>query len=260
MALVTSELSLWELAHRWAGFDPDLFYFTYPLEVKDNFKLLMEAILSAELYCETLTLVKRPSDSKADPKYYIRTHLDDVYACIWGKRFNKKLLKWAVISRGDFKEWCERRSIPLPEFWFPKVWNDSFDWPEYGTRASWARHVEPEQEGCFSLRFEIPEQARLKFNNHSESSDANDNYDVTHLRPNQLTRLLVQRIASNLWKDSVNLKINISQMARHEVIQKYCGVEHYEIETIMKWVREVAPVNLKGKRGRPPGKSDGLEE
>lgn len=260
MALLSESLRLWDISFRWAGYDPDLIHLRLPLEVKDNFRLLMDAILSAELYCETLTLVKRPFDSKADPKYYIRTYLDEVYACIWGHYFNKKLLKWAVITRGDFKEWCENRSIPLPEFWFPKGWNETFEWPEYGTRASWARHVEPEQVGGFSLRFEIPEEARFKFNNLSDSSDVIDTHDVTHLRPNQLTKLLVQRIASNLWKDSANLKINISQMARHEVIQKYCGVEHYEIETIIKWIREVAPVNLKGKRGRPPGKSDGLEE
>ena len=68
--------------------------------------------------------------------------------------------------------------------------------------------------------------------------------------------MIVQRIALKIWEDPDNKDINISQMARHEVILKYAGVEHYDHGTITKWVREIAPVNLKGKRGRPSDKSD----
>ncbi|KKK67624.1 hypothetical protein LCGC14_2952210 [marine sediment metagenome] len=129
MALITDELSVWDISHRWISYDPEGFRFRYPLGVKDNFKLLFEAILHGELFCQTLILAKRPDDSKADPKYYIRTHIDEIYDCIHGSAFNKKLLKWALISRNDFKEWCEHRSIPLPEFWFPPGWKYEFEQP-----------------------------------------------------------------------------------------------------------------------------------
>ncbi|HCN99444.1 MAG: hypothetical protein CL578_11280 [Alteromonadaceae bacterium] len=260
MPILIEYLSVWDISHRWAAYDVDRYRFIFPLAVKDNFRLIMEAILEGELFCETLTLEKRPSDSKADPKYYIRTHIDDVYACIGGQKYNKKLLNWAIISRGDFHEWCERRSIPLPEFWFPKGWKYDFEWPEYGTRASWARHEEPEEQGGFSLRFDIPEMGdaqNIKNLTNQKVSDGELDIDsATNLRPNQLTKLIVQRIALKIWEDPDNKDINISQMARHEVILKYAGVEHYDHGTITKWVREIAPVNLKGKRGRPSDKSD----
>lgn len=259
MALIADELSIWTIGHRWGNVDPDKFGFRLPMSVKDNLRLLMDAVLKGEIYCETLILEKRPSDSKADPKYYIRSHLDDVYACIWGHYYKKSLLKWASISRGDFKEWCERRSIPLPEFWFPLGWKEDFEWPEYGTRAFWARHVEPDQEGGFSVRFEVPEEGdskSLKYlttrgGSEDESIQADDS-----LRPNQLSRVIVQRIATKIWEEDTEKEINISQMAKHPIIQKYSGAAHYELDTIKKWIREVAPQELRGKRGRPPNKSD----
>lgn len=149
MPLLAGSLSVWEIAHRWAGYDPDSFRFRHPLLVKDYFKLLLDAILDGQLFCETLTLAKRPTDSKADPKYYIRSHLDDINAGIWGGRYNRKLLKWASIQRDDFQEWCEALSIPLPEFWCPSGWKHHFEMPEGGTRAFWAYHVEPDEPGDF---------------------------------------------------------------------------------------------------------------
>lgn len=258
MAILTSELPVWDIGFRWADYDPDKFYLHYPLGVKDNFKLLMSAILSGEIFCETLLLVKRPQGSKADKKYYIRSHLDDIYACKWGHYYKKSLLKWARISRMDFKEWCERRSIPLPEFWFPHGWRESFEWPEYGTRASWARHVEPDEEGGFSVRFEIPEEGDNKNFMYLVSRDDDTQPEETNdsLRSNQLSKIIVQRMAVKIWDEDTEKNINITQMAKHPIIQKYSGADHYAVDTIIKWVREVAPQERKGKRGRPRNKSD----
>ena len=133
MPLIADELTVWDISFRWAGYDPTKIWFRLPLTVKDNSRLLMQAILHGEIICETMTLAKLPPDSKADFRFYIRTYIDDVYACIHGKRFNRKLLKWAVLDRMDFHEWCKRRSIPLPEFWFPSGWKLDFEMPELGT-------------------------------------------------------------------------------------------------------------------------------
>ncbi len=54
MALLTDNLSIWEIAHRWGGFDPDRYRIFHPLLVKDNFKLLIGAILDGEIFCETI--------------------------------------------------------------------------------------------------------------------------------------------------------------------------------------------------------------
>lgn len=251
MALISEELTVWDISFRWAGYDPDKFNFFYPLSVKDNFKLLMEVILEGELFCETLTLEKLPFDSKADPKYYIRTHIDDVYACIGGQKYNKDLLKWAIVFRGDFHEWCERRSIPLPEFWFPKGWKYDFEWPEFGTRASWARHEEPSEPGGFSLSFDIPDD--LKRNNQNLSSSSDDDTNPPNSKENQKAKLVSQQIAIHLWKEFPDR--TIAEMMQDEIILKYSGAANYQ-SGLRKWLSEVAPVNIKGKRGRPRKKLD----
>ena len=54
MPLITEELSVWDIGLRWAGHDPDRLWLRLPLAAKDNFRLLMEAILSGEIICNTL--------------------------------------------------------------------------------------------------------------------------------------------------------------------------------------------------------------
>ena len=56
MAILNDSLSVWTIAHRWGGYDPDTFRLFLPLSVKDNFRVLMGALLDGEMLCETLTL------------------------------------------------------------------------------------------------------------------------------------------------------------------------------------------------------------
>lgn len=253
MALITDRLFVWDIAFRWADLDPDHFYFCQPFllpfKVKDNFRLLMEAILSGEILCETLTLAKRPSDSKADPQYYIRSHIDDVYDCIWGKKYNRKLLKWAVIERDSFRGWCEIRAIPLPEFWFPPGWKYGFEMPEGGTRALRARHQEPSEAGLFSLRFE-PAYIDIEDNNSTNL----DEISHSKLRDSQIARICCQKIASTIWKGEPDR--TIASLVKDELIQKYGGADHFQEETVRGWLKEVAPLEVKSRRGRPPKNRD----
>ena len=76
MPLIADELTVWDISFRWADYDPTKFWFRLPLAVKDNSRLLMTAILHGEIICETMTLAKLPSSSKADPRYYLRTYID----------------------------------------------------------------------------------------------------------------------------------------------------------------------------------------
>jgi hypothetical protein len=46
----------------------------------------------------------------------------------------------------DFHEWCERRGITLPEFWFPPGWKLQYDTEQFGHPGLWVRHVEPEND------------------------------------------------------------------------------------------------------------------
>ncbi|MEZ5489205.1 MAG: hypothetical protein R3F50_02685 [Gammaproteobacteria bacterium] len=247
MPLLSDSLSIWDIAHRWAGYDPDSYRIKLPLLAKDYARLLVKAVLNGEVFCETLTLAKRPSDSKADPRFYIRTHLDDVYACIHGVRYNRKLLQWASISRQEFQEWCESMAIPLPEFWFPPGWKYSFEMPEFGTRAFWAQHQEPDEPDGFSLVFRLPEESSGEDSQPSPSTE-----EAIPTRASQIAKLCAQQMATQLWKEHPDR--TITAMADDEVIRRYSGASHYDARTVRKWLGEVAPVNVK-KKGRPRGKN-----
>ncbi|MDV6344781.1 hypothetical protein [Nitrosomonas sp. Is37] len=262
MPLIANELTIWDISFRWAGYDPSRLWFRLPLTVKDYASLLMHAILHGEIICENLTLAKRPYDSKADPRFYIRTYIDDVYDCIHGKRFSRELLKWAVLNRMDFHEWCERRGIPLPEFWFPSGWKLDFEMPEFGTLALRAIHVEPEEEGSVRIEYhriglaeneleELQNEANIASQVDSALSQNSTNSLEKErvLRINQRIKVACQQIASVIWKDDTDR--TIPSIVEDGLIQKYGGAEHYEDETVYEWIKEVAPPEVKNRRGRP---------
>ncbi|SDH96940.1 hypothetical protein [Nitrosomonas sp. Nm132] len=261
MPLIADELTIWDISFRWAGYDPSRLWFRLPLTVKDYARLLMHAILHGEIVCVNLTLAKRPPESKADPRFYIRTYVGDVYDCIFGKRFNRKLLRWATLDRMDFHEWCERRGIPLPEFWFPSGWKLDFEMPELGARALCATHLEPEDEGGFSLRYDYPEiveegDNKNKEKNAKETDDSlslaitsKDSENNRKLRANQKAKIACQQIAGKIWVD--DLHRTIPSIVEDELIQKYGGGKHYDSETVYEWIREIAPPEVKNRRGRP---------
>ncbi|OIQ77923.1 hypothetical protein GALL_403820 [mine drainage metagenome] len=129
MPLVVDQLQLWTVGFKWAGLNPNRLWLRIPTPVRDNFSTLLEAILKGELECLTLNLEKYHGDDPDIAKCHIRFWIEDVYACIFGRACNRKLLKHAVIERYAFQDWCERRTVPLPEFWFPPGWTD-YRWPE----------------------------------------------------------------------------------------------------------------------------------
>lgn len=268
MPLIADELTVWDISFRWAGYDSTKFWFRLPLAVKDNSRLLMQAILGGEIICETMTLAKRPLGSKADPKYYIRTYINDIYACINGTRYDRKLLKWASISRMGFYEWCERRGIPFPEFWFPSGWKLDFEMPELGTAAMWAVHIEPDDESEYAIRYDHPGIVRERENrskqkllavSECEPEDFNSGKASEiekALRINQQIRITCQQIACEIWKNEPNR--TIASIVRDELVQKYGGARHYEEETVREWIKEIAPSEVRSRRGRP--RKNGGEE
>lgn len=247
MPILVEELSLWDISFRWAGLDPDNLYIRFPLPVKDNFRLLMSAILEGEIICNTLCLDKRPSDSRADPAFYIRTHIDDVYACIHGQKYNRKLMKWATLNRNWFYEWCTRRGITPPEFWFPLGWKIDYDEPIGGYPGFCMRHEEPkDSDTTVAFSFHWPE----------EDEDASENEIATNVeptRPNQLTKIACQVIAQNIWKADIN--ISIADMVRRSEIQDLGGAKSYVYEVVRRWLSEVAPPQVSARVGRRTNKN-----
>ena len=121
MPVLTDEPSVWEIGFRWAGGNPDRIWLRFPLQVRDNFRMLMDAILNGHLDCFTLSLNKwKPGVDDEDLKpFFIRTHLDAVENCVWGRGYDRKLLKWARIERWGIQQWCERRGRSASRFLVP---------------------------------------------------------------------------------------------------------------------------------------------
>lgn len=260
MAIIYDELSVWDISFRWAGYDPDGFWLRYPLLVKDNFRLLIEVILGGEIICSTLCLDKLPPDSNANPDFYIRTHIDDIYACIHGRKYNRKLLKWATLGRMDFLEWCNQRGIPPPDFWFPPGWKLEYESPYDGIPPGLlVQHEEPRNGALtsFSYHFPVPETIEQS-SCVSESVEEKDDPMPAPSRPNQLARIACQQIAKAIWAEDPTR--TIASVVKDDLIKKYGGGAYFEYETVREWIKVIAPLEVRQKRGRPRNKNGAEEE
>lgn len=257
MALDSDELTVWEVGYRWANYDPDLYWFRIPLIVRDNFRVLMKAILSGEIVCSTLCLDKRPTGSKADPRYYIRTHIDDVYACVHGTKFNRKLLKWATLDRSSVLEWCSCRGITPLEFWFPPGWKYAYESPDGIRPGLIVRHNEPSDENTFvSFSYEWPNrEAEIELD---ENDDTTEEASSPSLRQNQVAKIACQQIAVAIWQKEPSRRI--AEVIRDELIQEYGGAKYFNDDTVREWIKVVAPADVRARRGRPRKEMGGKDE
>lgn len=237
MPLVVDQLQLWAVGFKWAGFDPNHLWLRIPVTVRDNFSTLLDAILSEHLECLTLASEKYAGDDPELAKCHIRFWLDDVYAAIHGTYYNRKLLKWAVIERGAFRDWCERRSIALPEFWFPPGWTE-YRWPEYDPRGA----GEGDAGGVAVLDAAPP-----------EALPGPGGRPPKELRDSQIARIASQRIAREIWKDHPDM--TIAAVCKEDLVQRYGGAQYYAEEVVRRWIKEVAPTEVSAKRGRPKKKT-----
>ncbi|WP_428416817.1 hypothetical protein [Methylibium sp.] len=221
--------------------------------MRDNFRVLMDAILNSHLDCISLSIEKWRPESETPPEFFIRHHLDDVYACIGGQRYSRKLLKWAVVERWAMKQWCERQGVPLPDFWFPLGWKDEFEFPDEGYVDEGARRssTEPISEVDADQPIDsAPSPAReAKHDVEPEPPTANLKERDEQWRANQRARVACQQVAAALWKKCP--ETTIAAMVRHDVIQQLCGGQNYDSETVREWIKVVAPAEVRNKRGRP---------
>lgn len=230
MALLTDDLSVHEIAFRWAGYDPNKFWFRTPLIVKDNFRTLMFAILKGHLECSTLSLDKwDPRENDAfEKQFFIRTFIDEIYAGIAGHNFGRKLLEHAMISRPAMQLWCERLGIPLPEFWFPPGWKIEYEWPNTDEEQPVPENIAETKE---EVRQRIDKRHRIQ--------------------------MACQQMAIMIWMKERTL--TIKEVAIRKEIQEIADCGPYQLETVQEWIREFDPRDPSQKRGRkrknnsPPG-------
>lgn len=218
MALLTNQLTAWEIGFRWAEHDPDKFYLLIPLAVRDNFRLIIDQIYAGHLQCETISSKKYNGDQLDEAKYYLRYWLPLIEDCIEGRKYSNELLKFARIDRWDFQEWCTRHQVPLPEFWFPTGWGLSYEWPD-DTSENQKHPLDGESNQERKIR--LDDRHRIE--------------------------MACKQIALSLWQK--DLSKNIKDIANSHEIQKLGGGENYEFETVLEWLGKVDPRDPSKKRG-----------
>ena len=242
MPILVDYLSVWDISFRWAGFDPRKLYFRLPLQVEDYARTLIDAIHKAEFSCDTISLEKRKYE-KDEAKLSFYYWADDFFSTTSGQDVSRELLKWAVINRYDFKQWCERMNAPLPEFWFPKDWNLDYQINE--------NEFFPGHSYMFK---DLSKEAKKEY---IESLEAQTNKLETStsvkLRENQKTKITCQQIAIRLWKQ--DNKLSIADMVKRTEILELGGAQPYAPEVIRRWLQEVAPSEVSARRGRPSNKN-----
>ena len=238
MPLVVDQLQLWTIGFKWAGLDPHRPWLRIPTPVRDNFSTLLEAILEGRLHCLTLALEKYSGDDSEIAECHIRYWLDDVYAGMFDQSYNRKLLKHAVIEREAFQDWCERCTIPLPEFWFPPGWTE-YRWP--------SEDFEPIPKEPLASPAEPTLEPTSELEPHVQAEPTE--LVKPKLKPVQLATIVSQEIAKVIWKEEPDK--TIAAMVKDDRIQKYGSGQYYSEEVVRRWVKAVAPDDVSAKRGRP---------
>lgn len=224
MALLSDELSVWEIAFRWEGVDPGLPWWRWciPLLVRDRLRTLIHEIHHGHLDCSTMAIRKwRSEDGDELKKFFIRHWLTEVEECSYGRRFDREMLKWAHIDRGAMQEWCERHGVPLPEFWFPPGWKLEYEWPDEDDESDSAGQA---------ASHPTDEKKRLIDDDHR-------------------AKMACQQIALYLWSKE-STPSSIKAMAQRPEVLELGGGTGYEFETVADWLGQVDPRDPSKKRGR----------
>lgn len=254
MPLVVDQLSVWTIGFKWAAHEAGRVWLRVPPAVKDNFSTLLEAILKDHLACLTLDQKKWDGKDPEEAPFYIRHWLDDINAAIRGERYSRKLLRHAVIERFEFQDWCERCSIPPPEFWFPAGWTD-YRWPfeddEDGGIGNGidSRHLLETPSVAVPTGSAVQPEAKLAVSDVAAREP--------QPRPNQKARWACEVIATEIWKDEPNK--TIAAMCCDDRILKLGGARWYDETTVRRWIQKVAPAEVSARKGRPRKKTPSEE-
>lgn len=231
-------LSIWEIAHRWHGYDPNISDpKKLPLDVQDKLRFLTRrmayhdlatcsprgAVYQNDSDIETLEeiisyQVDPDSLSGGERQTIYENYLDHMdiktrrhneiiegfELCFEQRVYDKSKLDHVYTTQYELAKLCAEFEISLPDFWYPKNWNS-------GLNAE------------------------------------NDDYE--NLKPNQLDKQLCQAIAGTLWHESPDL--NIQQIITHPALQRFGNGAHYTERTLRGWVKELDPRPEDKRTGRP---------
>lgn len=252
-------LSVWEIAHRWHGYDPNTTDpHALPLEVQDRLRLLTRLMYEHDLNScnekgvenwvlgdmlgrEALLKTnehKTLSDEELEEQYRayaeqyewrasFHTNLvKDFDQCFRYRVYDKATLDRVFIFQPTLFEVCREHGIKPPTFWQC----------EDGTGENIAIRTEQAEEPAQAIK--------------AESNLRPD--PETKIRRGVLAKELVQAVARTLWDEHPGM--TTADMIRHKAIQKYASAAQYTEKYIRNWIKEVDPRPPTEKRGRPKKK------
>lgn len=199
-----SEVSLWDLAHRWhdepVGPDEKL-----PPAVRDTLTLLLTWVVNSQLALYEPLIGKGQDGSTSLYMQPVDQGLPaSIETAFLTGRYSQNDLGYYRVALDDVFVRAISCSVDFPDF----IVNEDF------------------------ITF-----AQSAATTHSS-------------RPEHEDRQRCQNIAQRLWGDRPSMRI--AEVARHPEIQKEGNGGLYRLETVIGWVRVVAPEGIKGRPGRPP--------
>lgn len=235
-------LSIWEIAHRWHGHDPNNTNpKALPLEVQDTLRFIARKMAYHELascsskgakhltHADIASIdefiswhddADNLSEGEKDSLYEDYTTqmdkkltrhnnaTDGLERCYEQRIYEKGKLDNIYTLQFELANLCENNGIELPAFWYPEGWRKAY----------------------------------------VTSNEAIEENEPT-LRQNQIANQLCQAIASTLWAEYPDL--TIVQIINHPSIQRYGNGAHYTSRTLRQWIRVSDPRPEEKRRGRP---------
>ena len=133
---------------------------------------------------------------------------------------------WSRYTQQPLGKWCLEKGITLPGFWFSAGWT-----PDSYRYCGW----QSDSSGKVSLQ---------------NTQETDGSQPEPTLRSLEIDKLVCQALARTLW--DISPQMTIADMCKHEAVQHYGNGRLYKTEyTLRAWLSEVAPPEVKGKRGRP---------
>lgn len=221
--MISSYLSIWEIAHRWHNIDPNK---TDPqnlsFEIQDTLRFLCLAVLAGKISLndQAFISIDHKSHTERQRRFFeVQDLPEDIENCATSRNYSKEVLDAYLIDRIELFRWTAIEERAFPDFWM----DDSM---------------------LIAIGDYSPESS-------DQSSKAKN---MASARTSVIDKSICQAIARTLW--DIKPEMRIAEMARHKAIQQYGNGRLYTGKnTLADWLREVAPEHIKNKPGRPKRKA-----
>lgn len=271
--LQLDHVSIWELAHRWHGYDPSTSNpQEIPLEVQDTLRLITKAQYYHRIGISTSTgielkndrtLVRREDYSFQDHgKNLSEYDQDEIYTnhaishskrhnelvqelthCFLDRSFDRSHLESIHITKPWALLFCLENTLPLPDFWISKD-----EVPEL--KKSWTfKLLDIETDDLSAAETSDIDQKIDSIEEPTRMAQENIDSFWNSLENKQRVRLLCREAAKALWSKDPSL--TIADISKHEFLLQL-GAKHYSgRDTVRNWIRNLDPRSDADKRGRP---------